>query len=173
MSYLLILSAGTPLTTQDWAMGSEWQVVWGVRGHHRCSLGALENKLSANVPCSSRGNGRLPFSKATCTNRMGGWCSAKQPAQTTWEAGVQQNNLHKQLNGRLVFSKATCTNRMGVWCSAKQPAQTTEREAGVQQSNLHKQNGSLVFSKATCTNRMGVWCSAKQPAQTEWEAGVQ
>ena len=145
MSYLLILSAGTPLTTQDWAMGSDWQVVWGVRGHHRCSLGALENKLSANVPCSSRGNGRLPFSKATCTNRMGVWCSAKQPAQIEWEAGVQQSKLHKQ-NGRLLFSKASCTNK----------------------------NWKPVFSKATCTNnRMGGWCSAKQPAQTEWESGVQ
>lgn len=68
MTYLFILLAGTPLTTQDWVMGSDWQVVCGVRGHHRCSHCPFEIKLSANVPCSSRGTGRLVFSKATCIN---------------------------------------------------------------------------------------------------------
>ena len=68
MTYLFNLLAGTPLTTQDWVMGSDWQVVCGVRGHHRCSHCPFEIKLSANVPCSSRGTGRLVFSKATCIN---------------------------------------------------------------------------------------------------------
>ena len=133
---------------------------WGLNGRW---CGASEGTTGApSVPWRTS----CPQTCLAPAREMGGCHSAKQPAQTEWESGVQQSNLHKQTeweadvqqsnlhkqNGRLVFSKATGTNEQnGRLVFSK--ATCTEWESGVQQSNLHKQNGRLVFSKATCTNK--------------------